>query len=272
MARIFPTEVCPALASACFGKSRQGRARAERLSCSARNTSRGGSLAGRRESSVAAFGVGRAGGSIKHRNVLTVHMRGSAEYYVGEAPEGGDPEEELKRAVLMFNSGDFYSAHDVLEEMWHNSQDPQRSALHGVLQCAVGLHHLLNNNHRGCMIEFGEGLNKLNKLRPEGALEEFTQQASEVLEFLYDTQMEYAACAEDTGVCEVLDGGDEAYKLLGNYARGEELYSLEEREEDPNRFHQYIVYNPSKLQGDPTLVLKVDLPHLNIGMADLEDL
>jgi hypothetical protein len=78
---------------------------AERRSCSTPNTSRGGSLARRRESSVAAFGVGRAGGSIKHRNVLTVHMRGSAEYYVGEAPEGGDPEEELKRAVLMFNSG-----------------------------------------------------------------------------------------------------------------------------------------------------------------------
>jgi hypothetical protein len=39
----------------------------------------------------------------------------------------------------------------------------------------------------------------------------------------------------------------QAYKLLGNYARGEELYSLEEREEDPSRFHQYIVYNPSKV-------------------------
>ncbi|CAI7740871.1 unnamed protein product [Closterium sp. NIES-54] len=34
--------------------------------------------------------------------------------------------------------------HDLLEEMWHQSAEPQRGMLHGLLQCAVGMVHLLN--------------------------------------------------------------------------------------------------------------------------------
>lgn len=46
--------------------------------------------------------------------------------------------------VSLFNSTDYYKCHDVLEELWHNSKEPQRTLLHGVLQVSVGMYHLLN--------------------------------------------------------------------------------------------------------------------------------
>lgn len=69
-------------------------------------------------------------------------------------------------------------------------QDPQRTALHGVLQVAVGLHHLLNSNHRGCMIEFGEGIRKLDRLgRDTDMLLAFAEDARTLLDFMHNTQV-----------------------------------------------------------------------------------
>lgn len=51
-------------------------------------------------------------------------------------------------AVKFFNRGEFYRCHDVLEEMWYSADEPVRTLLHGVLQCAVGFHHLLNQVKR----------------------------------------------------------------------------------------------------------------------------
>jgi len=119
------------------------------------------------------------------------------------------------------------------------------------------------------MLEFGEGLRKLNRLRPTGALADFTKQVEGVLDFVYDTQMEYAACTPETGSCVVMDGNDDmSYKLLGNFARGEEIYSMEEVAAD----RYTLVYNPSKIHEDPQLVQQVGLPVLAIDMGDLEAL
>lgn len=73
--------------------------------------------------------------------------------------DSGDPEEEecdengvctpagmkvFEDGRQLFNQREFYKCHDVLEELWHVSPEPQRSVLHGILQCAVGLYHLQN--------------------------------------------------------------------------------------------------------------------------------
>ena len=47
-------------------------------------------------------------------------------------------------AVALFNSRDYYRCHDFLEEIWNRAEDPVRTLVHGILQCAVGLHHLFN--------------------------------------------------------------------------------------------------------------------------------
>nr|XP_009626819.1 uncharacterized protein LOC104117463 isoform X2 [Nicotiana tomentosiformis] len=67
----------------------------------------------------------------------------------------------FQEAVALFNSRDYYRCHDVLEALWNESEEPIRTLLHGILQCAVGFHHLFNQNHKGAMMELGEGLSLL---------------------------------------------------------------------------------------------------------------
>lgn len=47
-------------------------------------------------------------------------------------------------AVALFNGREYYKCHDHLEALWHKAQDPTRTLIHGILQCAVGFHHLFN--------------------------------------------------------------------------------------------------------------------------------
>ncbi|CAI5537171.1 unnamed protein product [Closterium sp. Naga37s-1] len=121
--------------------------------------------------------------------------------------------------------------HDLLEEMWHQSAEPQRGMLHGLLQCAVGMVHLLNQNHSGAMMEFGEGVNKLRRAiattgggGPSGSFAAFEAEAGAVLEFIYNTQLEHAACSEVE--CVTMDGSAESYSLLGDYGAGQQLYRV----------------------------------------------
>ncbi|GJP47180.1 hypothetical protein CLOM_g6403 [Closterium sp. NIES-68] len=144
---------------------------------------------------------------------------------------GGGVEGKFEEAVALFNEGQFYKCHDVLEEMWHQSAEPQRSMLHGLLQCAVGMVHLLNQNHSGAMMEFGEGVNKLRRAiaatgggGPSGSFGAFEREAGAVLEFIYSTQLEHAACSERE--CVTMDGSPESYSLLGDYGAGQPLYRL----------------------------------------------
>ncbi|CAN6344279.1 unnamed protein product [Urochloa humidicola] len=67
----------------------------------------------------------------------------------------------FEAAVTLFNGGEYHACHDVVEELWYAAEEPARTLLHGILQCAVGFHHLFNQNHRGAMMELGEGLCKL---------------------------------------------------------------------------------------------------------------
>jgi hypothetical protein len=123
----------------------------------------------------------------------------------GERPSPDDEDEDDEQepagfdaAVALFNGGDYYACHDVVEELWYSAEDPARTLLHAVLQCAVGLHHLFNQNHRGAMMELGEGLCKLRRLRLEdddqGPFSRFRDEVAAVLSFLYRTQKELAAC------------------------------------------------------------------------------
>jgi hypothetical protein len=69
----------------------------------------------------------------------------------------------------------------------------------------------LSQNHRGALIQFGEGLHKLRRQRLRyGGLHEFEQDMSALLEFVYNTQLEHAACDDDA--CVPMAGDDESYR------------------------------------------------------------
>jgi predicted metal-dependent hydrolase len=47
--------------------------------------------------------------------------------------------------VALFNRDEFYTCHDVMEELRYDAEDPARTLLlHDILQCTVGFHHPVN--------------------------------------------------------------------------------------------------------------------------------
>lgn len=83
---------------------------------------------------------------LKHTStfhLLPISYRFSA---VEDEDEDDDDEDECSfdDAVTLFNSRDYYRCHDFLEEIWNRAEDPVRTLVHGILQCAVGLYHLFN--------------------------------------------------------------------------------------------------------------------------------
>ncbi len=70
-----------------------------------------------------------------------------------------DPRFTQGRAL--FNSENWYQAHDLFEELWHETIGPERQTIQGILQIAVAQIHLESGNKNGAMILFGEGLGRL---------------------------------------------------------------------------------------------------------------
>ncbi|GJN07102.1 hypothetical protein PR202_ga24898 [Eleusine coracana subsp. coracana] len=163
-------------------------------------------------------------------------------------------------AVALFNRGEFHACHDVVEELWHDAEDPARTLLHGILQCAVGFHHLFNQNHRGAMMELGEGLCKLHKLQlGEDDAEPFSafrDEVAAVLHFLYCTQKELAACTDE--FCLTMDGSPSSYQLLGNFAAGQQLYRLEADADGASN----IIFSASSDRAPQPVPLRVKVPTL----------
>jgi predicted metal-dependent hydrolase len=54
------------------------------------------------------------------------------------------------RGVSLFNSSEFYEAHEVLEDVWRAEQGPHKLFLQGLIQVAVALHHHSTGNVVGC--------------------------------------------------------------------------------------------------------------------------
>ena len=69
----------------------------------------------------------------------------------------------FQQGVDLFNAGEWYAAHDLFEELWHETADPERRSLQGILQVAVAQLHLQRGNRRGATILFGEALGRLKR-------------------------------------------------------------------------------------------------------------
>ena len=69
----------------------------------------------------------------------------------------------FQEGLELFNAGEWYAAHDFFEELWHETADPERRSLQGILQVAVAQLHLQRGNRRGATILFGEALGRLKR-------------------------------------------------------------------------------------------------------------
>lgn len=77
------------------------------------------------------------------------------------------PPEELLRGVHEFNRGEFFQCHETLEELWKRETSAVRDLYRGILQIAVGFHHLARGNYRGAGYSLEGGLARLRPFRPE---------------------------------------------------------------------------------------------------------
>ncbi|KAF8707201.1 hypothetical protein HU200_030448 [Digitaria exilis] len=200
----------------------------------------------------------------------------------GERPSHDEDEEDddevagFDAAVALFNRGEYHACHDVVEELWYAAEDPVRTLLHGLLQCAVGFHHLFNQNHRGAMMELGEGLCKLRKLNldhDDNPFSLFRDDVSSVLQFLYRTQKELAACTDD--MCLTMNGSPTSYQLLGDFAAGRQLYRLKAAADTGGGVSMSIIFSLSdddraSEPAAPHTVVK--LPTLHATEQNLTDL
>ena len=72
----------------------------------------------------------------------------------------------LGKGVDLFNSGEYYACHDLLEAIWMEANTLEKPFYQGILQIAVGLYHLGNHNWQGASILLGEGVNRLRPFEP----------------------------------------------------------------------------------------------------------
>ncbi|KAJ7976485.1 TTHA0068 domain containing protein [Quillaja saponaria] len=189
--------------------------------------------------------------NLNFRSSKFKHFAISYRLYANESDNDAE-DYNFDEAVALFNDREYYKCHDYLEAIWHKAEEPTRTLVHGILQCAVGFHHLFNQNHRGAMMELGEGLCKLKKMDfKSGPFHQFEQEIAAVLEFIYQTQIELAACSDD--LCLTMDQSEISYQLLGRYAAGQHVYDLHN---GPDKIlyivfclqRSYEVYEPQKVK------------------------
>jgi uncharacterized protein len=95
--------------------------------------------------------------------------------------------QEFWVGVEQFNQGEFYACHDTLEAIWIEAPEADKKFYQGILQIAVALYHLGNQNWRGGVILMGEGLNRLRAVPEDHAgldMVSFMAESSDLLKFL----------------------------------------------------------------------------------------
>jgi predicted metal-dependent hydrolase len=68
-----------------------------------------------------------------------------------------------RRGLELFNRGEFFDAHEVLEDVWRAAPSEEKLFLQGLIQLAVGLHHYTTGNLIGACSLLARGNQNLGK-------------------------------------------------------------------------------------------------------------
>jgi len=74
--------------------------------------------------------------------------------------------EAFWQGLAQLNRREYYACHDTLEAIWTEAEHPVRLFYQGILQIAVALYHLENQNWRGAVMLLGQGIQRLDYFRP----------------------------------------------------------------------------------------------------------
>ncbi len=71
------------------------------------------------------------------------------------------------KGLEQFNAGEYFEAHETLEQAWNAEPGPVRALYQAVLQVAVAYHHVLGRNYKGALKLFQRSRQWLNRLPPD---------------------------------------------------------------------------------------------------------
>jgi CheY-like chemotaxis protein len=69
--------------------------------------------------------------------------------------------------LKLFNQGQYYQCHEILENAWNEEQDPVRVMYQGILQIGVACYHIKHKNWRGSMKVLERGVVKTGRFAPQ---------------------------------------------------------------------------------------------------------
>ena len=75
-------------------------------------------------------------------------------------------DERFKEGIELFNEEKFYECHEIIEDLWLETNDEYKDFYKGVIQAAVALHHLKRGNLNGAQHLFRTSTRYLTKYKP----------------------------------------------------------------------------------------------------------
>ncbi len=76
-------------------------------------------------------------------------------------------DERLYRGIEEFNVGCYFEAHEVLEDLWHEYRETDRTFLQGLIQLSAGFYHFQCANMKGATSQLTKGIKKLEPYKPQ---------------------------------------------------------------------------------------------------------
>lgn len=72
-------------------------------------------------------------------------------------------QDKFRDGIILFNSGEFFKAHEVWEEIWLTAPPEEKPFLQGLIQLAAAFHHYSRGNRAGMQSLATAALEKLEK-------------------------------------------------------------------------------------------------------------
>jgi uncharacterized protein len=70
-------------------------------------------------------------------------------------------DDRFNRGIAHFNARQYFEAHEVWEELWLATANPEKTFLQGMIQVAAAFHHRSRGNARGTVSLLAAGIAKL---------------------------------------------------------------------------------------------------------------
>ncbi len=67
------------------------------------------------------------------------------------------------KGIERFNDKEFFEAHDILEDLWHEYREWDRTYLQALIQISAGMYHADAGNFKGARSQLSKGVQKLNQ-------------------------------------------------------------------------------------------------------------